>query len=247
MHVQVNQRYWLQLKRPIELHSIQHTFSVCLVPQYLPKEDYIENMGVLEHLMYASYQSQGPCIEEPPRLGTWPGIILRYQWPPNFSPPLPGYLYIHQQVRRGARSRHMCCLLPPGAPHHMPPTARGHKLTIHLWGTTLHVPVRPARSALGYHSQHEEGFLGVQAFEFDGVPKAWIQPMNTVADEVWVPSQYNAAIFRHDGVRKRQIQVITPTTAPVSSAHNTSHCGLAQAWPASSIRRSITHLQAAPL
>ena len=34
--------------------------------------------------------------------------------------------------------------------------------------------------------------------------------MNTVADEVWVPSQYNADIFRHDGVRKRQIQVITP-------------------------------------
>ena len=34
--------------------------------------------------------------------------------------------------------------------------------------------------------------------------------MNTVADEVWVPSQYNADTFRSDGVRKRQIQVITP-------------------------------------
>ena len=31
--------------------------------------------------------------------------------------------------------------------------------------------------------------------------------MNTVADEVWVPSQYNADTFRSDGVRKRQIQV----------------------------------------
>ena len=101
-HVQVNQRYWLQLKRPMELHSIQHAFNVCLVPQYLPNEDYIQKRGVLEHLMYASYKAQGPCIKEPPPLGRWPGIVLRYQWPPNFTPPLPGYLYIHQQVRLSA-------------------------------------------------------------------------------------------------------------------------------------------------
>ena len=113
-HVQVNQRYWLQLKRPIELQSIQHTFNVCLVPQYLPNEDYIQKMGVLEHLMYASYKAQEDCIDEPPPHGRWPGIVLRYQWPPNFTPPLPGYLYIHQQVWLSAQHRPMFCLLPPG-------------------------------------------------------------------------------------------------------------------------------------
>lgn len=124
MHVQVNQRYWLQLMRPIELQSIQHTFNVCLVPQYLPNEDYIQKMGVLERLMYASYKAQEDCIDEPPPLGRWPGIVLRYQWPPNFTPPLPGYLYIHQQVWLCAKSRPTCCLSPAG----------------HLMSCLLHIP-----------------------------------------------------------------------------------------------------------
>ena len=121
MHVQVNQRYWLQLMRPIELQSIQHTFNVCLVPQYLPNKDYIQRMGVLERLMYVSYKAQEDCIDEPPQLGRWPGIVLRYQWPPNFAPPLPGYLYIHQQVWLCAQNK--THVVPPArwAPHVMPP------------------------------------------------------------------------------------------------------------------------------
>ena len=48
----------------------------------------------------------------------------------------------------------------------------------------------------------------MQAFEFDGIPKVWVQPLNTVVDELWVPSQYNAGIFRHDGINQTKIQVL---------------------------------------
>ena len=99
VHVmQVNQRYWLQLKRPIELQGQQYTFDVCLVPQYLPKEESIQAMGVLEHLIYAAYRGQGQCIREPQIPSRWPGLLFRCQWPPNFAQPQPGYVYIHQQV-----------------------------------------------------------------------------------------------------------------------------------------------------
>ena len=96
--VQVNQRYWLQLRRGIELQGRHYTFDMCLVPQYLPKEENVEKMGVLEHLMYAAYRGQGKCIEEPPTISRWPGILFRFQWPPNFTQPPPGYRYIHQQA-----------------------------------------------------------------------------------------------------------------------------------------------------
>ncbi len=67
MHsVQVNQRYWLQLRRGIELQGRHYTFDMCLVPQYLPKEENVQEMGVLEHLIYAAYRGQGKCIDEPP-------------------------------------------------------------------------------------------------------------------------------------------------------------------------------------
>ena len=40
--VQVNQRYWLQLGRGLELQGRHYTFDMCLVPQYLPKEESLE-------------------------------------------------------------------------------------------------------------------------------------------------------------------------------------------------------------
>ena len=98
LFMQVNQRYWLQLKRGIELQGRHYTFDMCLVPQYLPKEEDVEGMGVLEHLMYAAYRGQGQCIDEPQIPSRWPGILFRFQWPPNFMQPLPGYMYIHQQA-----------------------------------------------------------------------------------------------------------------------------------------------------
>ncbi len=99
MHIaQVNQRYWLQLRRGIELQGRHYAFDMCLVPQYLPKEESLEEMGALEHLIYAAYRDQGKCVDEPPNPSRWPGILFRFQWPPNFTQPLPGYKYIHQQA-----------------------------------------------------------------------------------------------------------------------------------------------------
>ena len=99
MHsMQVNQRYWLQLRRGIELQGRHYTFDMCLVPQYLPKEENVQEMGVLEHLIYAAYRGQGKCIDEPPVITRWPGILFRFQWPPNFMQPPAGYRYIHQQA-----------------------------------------------------------------------------------------------------------------------------------------------------
>ncbi len=91
MHsMQVNQRYWLQLRRGIELQGRHYTFDMCLVPQYLPKEENVQEMGVLEHLIYAAYRGQGKCIDEPPVITRWPGILFRFQWPPKFMQPPQG-------------------------------------------------------------------------------------------------------------------------------------------------------------
>lgn len=48
----------------------------------------------------------------------------------------------------------------------------------------------------------------LQAFEFDGIPKAWKGPLNSVVDELWVPSPYNADIYINDGVKQTSVQVL---------------------------------------
>ena len=140
--------------------------------------------------MYASYKAQEDCIDEPPPHGRWPGIVLRYQWPPNFTPPLPGYLYIHQQVWPSAPNKHTQAAFRPLA--HLITclvrASRGHIMASHLWGTA-HCVLQGV--ALRRHSQHMRGFLGAQAFEFDGVPEAWIEPLNSVADEVSTMQTYS--------------------------------------------------------
>ena len=96
--VQVNRRYWLQLKRPIELHGRHYTFDVCLVPQYLPSNESIWGMGVLEHLVHAALSRQGDCSEAPRRRSKYPAILFRSQWPPKLEEGPPGYVYVHQQA-----------------------------------------------------------------------------------------------------------------------------------------------------
>ena len=49
-----------------------------------------------------------------------------------------------------------------------------------------------------------------QDFEFDGIPKAWLQPMNDAVDELWVPSQFNRDIFVGDGVNGSRVKVPSP-------------------------------------
>ena len=46
-----------------------------------------------------------------------------------------------------------------------------------------------------------------QDFEFDGIPEAWVVPMNEVVDELWIPSQYNRDIFVGDGVNGSKVTV----------------------------------------
>ena len=96
--MQVNQRYWLQLRPGEELQGRLYTFDMCLVPQYLPKD--IEDMGVLEHLMYAAYRGQGSaltCRRYPPggqgSCSDFSGSCMKLG--ANFTQPLPGYIYIH--------------------------------------------------------------------------------------------------------------------------------------------------------
>ena len=103
--VQVNQRYWLQLKRPIHLHGEQYTFKVCLVPQYPPKSESIQAMGVLEHLVLAALRAQGNCSEEPLQPTRWSGILYRFQWPPKLDKAPWGYMYVHQQASLSSVSR----------------------------------------------------------------------------------------------------------------------------------------------
>ena len=50
-----------------------------------------------------------------------------------------------------------------------------------------------------------------QDFEFDGIPEAWLMPMNDLVDELWVPSQYNRDIFIGDGVIGSKVKVPLPS------------------------------------
>jgi hypothetical protein len=54
------------------------------------------------------------------------GVLFRNAWPPNWDPPDPALVYVHQQ-----------------------------------------------------------------AFEFRGIPSSWVAPLNSVPDDVWVPSAFN--------------------------------------------------------
>ena len=67
-----------------------------------------------------------------------------------------------------------------------------------------------------YHSDRESAvalyvlilrWCIAQDFEFDGIPEAWVVPMNEVVDELWIPSQYNRDIFVGDGVNGSKVTV----------------------------------------
>ena len=97
-------------------------------------------LGVLEMLVYNAYLKQS---WEKAGLVTGPGILFRNAWPPNFDPPTPGLIYIHQQ-----------------------------------------------------------------AFEFQGIPSSWVEPLNNITQEIWVPSDFNAQAFAMSGVHRDKINVL---------------------------------------
>ena len=77
------------------------------------------------------------------RMVSGPGVLFRNAWPPNFAPPMPGFVYIHQQ-----------------------------------------------------------------AFEFQGIPSSWVEPLNTITNEIWVPSKFNAEAFVMSGVLCNKVLVL---------------------------------------
>lgn len=95
---------------------------------------------MLETLVYEAHMTQS---WEKAALITEPGVLLRNAWPPNFAPPMPGLVYIHQQ-----------------------------------------------------------------AFEFEGIPSSWVEPLNKVTREIWVPSDYNKQAFQKSGINQDKIAVL---------------------------------------
>ncbi len=51
-------------------------------------------------------------------------------------------------------------------------------------------------------------FIMIQPWEFGSLPKSWIEPMNTVVDEVWVPSSYVKECYVESGVEAERVQVV---------------------------------------
>lgn len=54
------------------------------------------------------------------------------------------------------------------------------------------------------------GFIYIhhQAFEFQGIPVSWVDPLNNITQDVWVPSEYNAHAFEASGIRRDKIFVL---------------------------------------
>lgn len=48
----------------------------------------------------------------------------------------------------------------------------------------------------------------IQPWEFGSLPKSWIEPMNSVVDEVWVPSSYVKECYVASGVEAERVQVV---------------------------------------
>ena len=59
------------------------------------KSNSLMELGVLEMLVYQALLKQS---WEKAGMVTGPGVLFRNAWPPNFAPPMPGLVYIHQQA-----------------------------------------------------------------------------------------------------------------------------------------------------
>ena len=48
----------------------------------------------------------------------------------------------------------------------------------------------------------------IQPWEFGAVPSAWVEPLNTVADELWVPSEHVREMYVGSGVAADRVHVV---------------------------------------
>ena len=51
-------------------------------------------------------------------------------------------------------------------------------------------------------------YIHQQAFEFQGIPSSWVEPLNKVTREIWVPSDYNKHAFQKSGINEDKIAVL---------------------------------------
>lgn len=55
----------------------------------------------------------------------------------------------------------------------------------------------------------EDGYwVIIQPWEFGSLPKAWIHPMNTLVDEMWVPSSYVRECYLRSGIAEDRVFVV---------------------------------------
>ena len=74
------------------------------MPEQEPPQPSWLNMDVLEHLVASAWEVQAlDGRGAPPAVAG--GLLLRNAWPPDFSGPDPGLVYIHQQVGATATLR----------------------------------------------------------------------------------------------------------------------------------------------
>ncbi|MGD5588103.1 hypothetical protein QUT57_22625, partial [Xanthomonas citri pv. citri] len=48
----------------------------------------------------------------------------------------------------------------------------------------------------------------IQPWEFGSVPEAWVEPLNTVVDELWVPSAFVRDMYVSSGVEADRVRVV---------------------------------------
>ena len=72
--------------------------------------------------------------------------------------------------------------------------------------------------AAGYHVRHQwppnftpppEGhWIMIQPWEFGALPKDWVEPMETLVDELWVPSQHVRDVYINSGISPDKVFVV---------------------------------------
>jgi glycosyltransferase involved in cell wall biosynthesis len=76
----------------------------------------------------------------------------------------------------------------------------------------------PLSAAADFHVRHQwppnftpppEGhWIIIQPWEFGALPKDWVEPMETLVDELWVPSKYVRDVYVRSGISASKVFVV---------------------------------------